>query len=253
MVETASLVARATALAAEHPQPHVPVDLEPYQKALGVHGVKELPGVGRQGALLMEKAGPVVAVPPGLPLAEQRWILANQLAAVMAQGMAHRVDLTPVALEFLLPDGIFGPAALECGIAVESIPELSASFCAPLRPTAVRFCELMPFKCIVAFWQPVPGGRLGLGWQAASPGLRARFFARATVNPQDHPFTTWSTGARSQGRQRLSLGGPRLDYYLESLRLEGGVLSLVILEKHAELLASEARRRQAHRPGRPQP
>ncbi|HAI20622.1 MAG TPA: hypothetical protein DCM14_01760 [Clostridiales bacterium UBA8153] len=239
---TAALVEKASALVAAHPRPVPPIDLEPYLLALAVKDIRERGEVGPEGALLARDEGFDIAVPAGLSLGERRWVVAQQLAAILASSFARPVDLGPAALELLLPSGVFGPAALDAGPTVESMPALAARFLAPLRPVAERFCELVAFRCLAAFWHPLPTGELVLNWQVASPELQARFSVRAKVSPLDPPFASYGTGRLSYGRGRLSLGGPLLDYYIESVKVDEGVLSLAILERHAPLLAAAARR-----------
>lgn len=240
---TAALVKRASALVAAHPRPEPPLDLGPYLLALQVRDVRETEEVGPEGALLPDNCGFDIAVPAGLAEEQRRWVVVGLLAAILAKGLPPPAEIRPAALELLLPSGVFGPAALDAGPTVACIPELAARFQAPIRPVAERFCELVAFRCLAAFWYPLPTGQLALGWQTSNPALHARFSARAKVSPLDPPFASYWTGKLSHGRGRLSLGGPRLDYYIESIKVEGGVLSLAILEKHAPLLAAAARRR----------
>lgn len=240
---TTALVERASALVAAHPRPAPPLDLEPYLLALAVRDVRELGEVGQEGALFPHGHSFDIAVPTGLSEEQRRWVVVVQLAAILAKGLAPPVEIRPAALELLLPTGVFGPAALDAGPTVACIPELAARFQAPMRPVAERFCQLVAFRCLAAFWHPLPTGELALSWQAASSTLQSRFSARARVSPLDPPFACYWTGRLSYGRDRLSLGGPRLDYYIESVKVPEGVLSLAILEKHAQLLAVAARRR----------
>lgn len=238
----------ASALAARHPDPQPPLALEPYLAAAGVRAVRELAGVGEEGACWSEGGGLVIGLAPGLEGPTRRWALARQLArALAATGGtgAGEQDAEAVAAELIMPEGLFGRAVLDWGPAVESIPRLAGDFGVPLEVAARRYCQLLPFRVLVAWWRPATGGVLRPAWQYRSPGLRARIPRRGAADPAHPAFAAFTTGSRSGGRFRISLGGPPLAYYVECLRLDAGVLSLFILEKHAEVLAAAARR--AHR------
>jgi hypothetical protein len=144
------------------------------------------------------------------------------------------------ATELIWPTHIFQRDAWDTGPSLQAVVNLANQYKASITASARRFAEIGPWRCGFILWE-----------RAATDNnaeLRARTVYRshcASLASQDKILA----GKGSQfcralecdyilkGRERLDSSGRQ--YYVESMKLGGGVISMVLMEPHAEILAAK--------------
>ncbi len=151
------------------------------------------------------------------------------------------------AAELLWPATRFRREMWELGASLRSVLELAARYKTSIIATARRFAEIGLWKCHFVLWEIVPN-------EQETPVLRPRVVYRSPfVTPiykQDLLLNSNSLSQQAlhtkdiiRGREPVTVDGERC--YTESVRLGNGenaqVLSLLLIEPHAEYLARRKR------------
>lgn len=156
------------------------------------------------------------------------------------------------AAEFLMPEGLTSRAIENLGPSLSTVRTIAEEFGASYQAAALRFAGLSPWKCIVVKWNlnPVKGQaepNPRLDWVIRSRGVESR-----AVTPPLGQLRRVAEGKQwSQGREFMSLGGPKGWYYVESMPCSGrpnaGAISFILLRKDAEELAAGSHLRNTRR------
>ena len=127
---------------------------------------------------------------------------------------------------------------------MEAVVELANRYKASVTATARRFAEIGPWRCGFVFWE-----------KQVSLGTKARLHPRNVYKSRCAVLISRDKIVASEGSQfyraldsdrivkgRESLNSSGCPIYIESMKLGQGVMSMAILEPHAEILAAKKQR-----------
>jgi Zn-dependent peptidase ImmA (M78 family) len=142
------------------------------------------------------------------------------------------------AAEMLLPQDLFRSLASRFGLSALSLIELAKTLCGSLWSVSKRLVQFGGYNLAIAVWEYNSNfDSYRTQWLVKARGARTQSLEVTRTDPF---FSTLQSNLPIQGRKWLSLGGPIVDYFVDTVVLRPAnprrVLTLFILEKRPELL-----------------
>jgi hypothetical protein len=147
------------------------------------------------------------------------------------------------ASELIWPESIFGRDAWDAGASLEAVLSLASIYKASVTATARRFADVGPWRCGFVLWEKEPSG--------PSVKLRPRSVYRsasAALVGRDKIFACESSQVyRALECKHIVKGKETLDatgrsFYMETMKLGQGAISMIIMEPGAGLVAAKKNR-----------
>jgi Zn-dependent peptidase ImmA (M78 family) len=145
------------------------------------------------------------------------------------------------AAELIWPTHVFQRDAWDAGPSLQAVIFLAGQYKASITATARRFAEVGPWRCGFIFWErQAPQGTNAklhpkLTYRSSCASLISR--NKMVADDGSQFYRALDRDDIVKGWEALSLGGRH--FYTESIKLGEEVMSMVILEPHAEILAAK--------------
>ena len=145
------------------------------------------------------------------------------------------------ATELIWPTHVFQRDTWDSGVSLEAVVNLAGRYKASVSATARRFAEVGPWRCGFIFWEKATrdDGEAKLQprtvYRSSCASLPSR--NKITVAEDSQFYHALECDDVLKGRETLDSSGRR--FYVESLKLGRGVITMVLMEPYPEILAAK--------------
>jgi hypothetical protein len=148
------------------------------------------------------------------------------------------------AAELIWPTHVFQRDAWSSGVSMEAVVNLANQYKASVTATARRFAEVGPWRCAFVFWERVvdTGRTVALRPKGVYRSSCAPLAGRDKLVAGEGPHIHRALECNHIVKGRQTLDGTGRQFYVETMKLGQGAMSMIIMEPHAEILAAKRSR-----------